>query len=142
MDLRVSFLCIIFAAAVKFKQMAQHNLFGKDGEMLAGRYLLGEGLAVLEYNWRSGHKEIDIIAKERDVLVFVEVKTRRNALYGDATEAVTPQKMRNVILAAEAYIERHNIDSPVRFDVVTVVPDGDTHRIEHVRDAFSSDVEQ
>lgn len=121
--------------------MAQHNLFGKKGEMLAGRYLLGEGLAVLEYNWRSGHKEIDIIAKERDVLVFVEVKSRRNAQYGDATEAVTPQKMRNVILAAEAYMKRFNIDSPVRFDVVTVVPDGDTHIIEHVRDAFYPDVE-
>lgn len=121
--------------------MAQHNLLGKKGEMLAGRYLLGEGLAVLEYNWRSGHKEIDIIAKERDVLVFVEVKTRRNAVFGDATDAVTPQKMRNVILAAEAYVKARNIDSPVRFDVVTVVPDGDSHIIEHVRDAFYTDVE-
>ncbi len=121
--------------------MAQHNLFGKKGEMLAGRYLLGEGLAVLEYNWRSGHKEIDIVAKERDVLVFVEVKARRNVVYGDATEAVTPQKMRNVILAAEAYMKRYNVDSPVRFDVVTVVPNGDSHIIEHVRDAFYPDVE-
>ena len=57
--------------------MARHNLLGNKGEMLAARYLAGEGLAVLEYNWRSGHKEIDIIAKERDVLVFVESLDRK-----------------------------------------------------------------
>ena len=121
--------------------MAQHNLLGNKGEMLAARYLAGEGLAVLEYNWRSGHKEIDLIAKERDVLVFVEVKTRSNESFGDAREAVTPRKMRNVILAAEAYMELKKIDLPVRFDVVTVVPVGDTHRIEHIREAFYPELE-
>ena len=55
--------------------MAQHNLLGNKGEMLASRYLLDKGYAVLHYNWRSGHKEIDLIAKERDTLVFVEVMT-------------------------------------------------------------------
>ena len=109
--------------------------------MLAARYLADKGLAVLEYNWRSGHKEIDLIAKERDVLVFVEVKTRSSESYGDAYEAVTPRKMRNVILAAEAYMKQNEIDLPVRFDVVTVVPVGDTHRIEHIRDAFYPELE-
>ena len=121
--------------------MARHNLLGNKGEMLAARYLAGVGLAVLEYNWRSGHKEIDIIAKERDVLVFVEVKTRSSEAYGDVHEAVTPRKMRNVILAAEAYMESAKVDLPVRFDVVTVVPVGDTHRIEHIRDAFYPELE-
>ena len=58
--------------------MAEHNLLGDKGEMLAGRFLLDKGYAVLHYNWRSGHKEIDIIARQRDVLVFVEVKNLLN----------------------------------------------------------------
>lgn len=121
--------------------MAEHNLLGNKGEMLAARYLAGEGLAVLEYNWRSGHKEIDLIAKERDTLVFVEVKTRRNENFGDVRDAVTPQKMRNIITAAEAYIKKNNIDTHIRFDVVTIVGNGDRHEIEHIRDAFYPDIE-
>ena len=117
--------------------MALHNLLGNKGEMLAARYLADKGFAVLEYNWRSGHKEIDLIAIERNV----EVKTRSNEFYGDVREAVTPRKMRNVILAAEAYMELKKIDLPVRFDVVTVVPVGDTHIIEHIREAFYPELE-
>ena len=121
--------------------MAQHNLLGNKGEMLAARYLADKGLAILEYNWRSGHKEIDLIAKERDTLVFVEVKTRRNENYGDARETVTPQKMRNIVTAAEAYIKKKEIDAPIRFDIVAIVGNGDTHEIEHIRDAFYPDIE-
>ena len=121
--------------------MAHHNLLGNKGEMLASRYLLDKGYAVLHCNWRSGHKEIDIIAKERDVLVFVEVKTRSSEVFGNVFDAVTPQKMRNIILAADAYIQKNMIDLPVRFDVVTIVKEGDTHRIEHVRDAFYPNLE-
>jgi putative endonuclease len=121
--------------------MAQHNLLGNKGEMLAARYLAGEGLAILEYNWRSGHKEIDLIAKERDIYVFIEVKTRRNENFGDASEAVTPQKMSNIIAAAEAYIKKKEIDAPIRFDIVTIVGNGDTHEIEHIRDAFYPGIE-
>lgn len=121
--------------------MALHNLLGNKGEMLAARYLAGEGFAILEYNWRSGHKEIDLIAKERDTLVFVEVKTRRNENYGDARETVTPQKMRNIVTAAEAYIKKKEIDAPIRFDIVAIVGNGDTHEIEHIKDAFYPDIE-
>ncbi len=116
--------------------MARHNLLGSKGEMLASRYLLDSGLAILEYNWRCGHKEIDIVAQERDVLVFVEVKTRSTNSYGNAEDAVTPQKMRHLILAAESYIKQKKIDLDIRFDVVTIVGNGDTHQIEHIRNAF------
>ena len=68
--------------------MAQHNLLGNKGEMLASRYLLDKGYAVLHHNWRTGHKEIDLIAKHRDMLVFVEVKSRASEQYGDAQDAV------------------------------------------------------
>ena len=116
--------------------MAEHNLLGNKGEMLASRYLMDTGIAVLRYNWRCGHKEIDLIARERDTLVFVEVKSRRDESYGDASDAVTPQKIRNLISAAEAYITKYKIDTPYRFDIVTVVGACEPYRIEHITDAF------
>lgn len=116
--------------------MAQHNLLGKKGEMLAARYLLGKGYAILEYNWRCGHKEIDLIAMQRDVLVFVEVKSRATDAFGDAADAVTPAKISRLISAAEVYVQRKKIDLDVRFDIVTVVGDGEAHTIEHIEDAF------
>lgn len=116
--------------------MAQHNLLGKKGEMLAARYLLDKGYAILEYNWRCGHKEVDIIAKERDTVVFVEVKSRATDAFGDAVDAVTPAKISRLISAADAYVQRKNIDLNIRFDIVTVVGDGECHAIEHIEDAF------
>ncbi len=117
--------------------MAEHNLLGNKGEMLASRYLLDKGYAVLHYNWRSGHKEIDLIAQERDTLVFVEVKSRTSELYGNAADAVTPEKIERLITAAEAYILKYNVDLKFRFDVITVVGNCDPYRIEHIVDAFS-----
>ena len=116
--------------------MAEHNLLGNKGEMLASRYLLEKGFAVLHYNWRCGHKEIDLIARERDVLVCVEVKSRRDETYGNAYDAVTPQKIRLLISAAESYVMKYKIDTPYRFDIVTVVGASEPYKIEHIRDAF------
>ena len=118
--------------------MAQHNLLGSKGEMLAARYLLGKGYAVHEYNWRSGHKEIDLIAQWRDVLVFVEVKSRATAAFGNAADAVTPAKIERLLSAAEAYILKNKCDLQYRFDIITVVGEGDEHTIEHSEDAFSA----
>ncbi|MBO7301763.1 MAG: YraN family protein, partial [Bacteroidaceae bacterium] len=69
-------------------------------------------------------------------LVFVEVKSRRNESYGNAYEAVTPQKIRLLISAAEAYVRRYALDLPVRFDIVTVIGICEPYKIEHIRDAF------
>ena len=117
--------------------MAEHNLLGDKGEMLAGRFLLDKGYAVLHYNWRSGHKEIDIIARQRDVLVFVEVKSRRSEEFGNAADAVTPMKIERLITAAQSYITRNRIDLKFRFDIITVVGSCEPYRIEHIQDAFA-----
>lgn len=116
--------------------MASHNLLGAKGEMLAARYLLDKGYAVHHYNWRSGHKEIDIIAQERDVLVFVEVKSRTSEQYGSAADAVTTEKINRLLSAAEAYVHRNRVDLKFRFDVITVIGDCEPYRIEHIEDAF------
>lgn len=121
--------------------MAEHNLLGNKGEMLAARYLLDAGFAIHEYNWRSGHKEIDLVAQERDVLVFVEVKTRTSDAYGAAEDAVTESKMSNLVLAAESYVKTKNIDLDIRFDIVTIVGNDEHRSIRHIRDAFYPTIE-
>lgn len=117
--------------------MAQHNLLGSKGEMLASRYLLDKGYVIHHYNWRSGHKEIDLVAQERDTLVFVEVKSRTSEAYGNAYDAVDDRKMRLLIAAAESYINKFKIDLKFRFDIVTVVGVCEPYRIEHIIDAFT-----
>lgn len=97
---------------------------------------MDKGFAILHYNWRSGHKEIDIIAKERDTLVFVEVKSRSSELYGNAEQAVDDSKIRLLLSAAQTYILKYGIDLKYRFDIITVIGVCEPYRIEHIRDAF------
>ncbi|MBR5594093.1 MAG: YraN family protein [Bacteroidaceae bacterium] len=116
--------------------MAQHNLLGNKGEMLASRYLLDKGYAIHHHNWRCGHKEIDIIAQQRDTLVFVEVKSRTSEEFGNAYDAVDNKKIKLLISAAQAYINKYSIDLKFRFDIITVTGEGEPYKIEHIEDAF------
>lgn len=101
--------------------MAQHNVTGNAGEDLAADYLTAKGYVILERNWRSGHREIDIVARKNGLVVFVEVKTRMSEFFGRPEDAVTPRKMRLLIDAADAYLREHCLDDDVRFDVVCIV---------------------
>lgn len=116
--------------------MAQHNLLGSKGEMLASRYLLDKGYAVHHHNWHSGHKEIDIIAQERDTLVFVEVKSRTSEDFGNAYDAVDDRKIRLLISAAQSYLKKLKVDLKFRFDIITVIGESEPYKIEHIEDAF------
>jgi putative endonuclease len=119
--------------------MAVHNEFGIEGEDKAANYLLREGYTILERNWKSGRKELDIVAEKDGTLVVVEVKARKSNKYGNPEEAVTPTKIRNTVLAADAYIRFNRIDLPVRFDIISVLSsNGDV--INHIEDAFRSPV--
>ena len=101
--------------------MAEHNDFGKLGEELAVNYLIGKGYEILERNWHNIHKEVDIIAKDGQFLVFVEVKTRRSNEYGEPDLAVTKRKQRMLIAAANAYITRNKLDVETRFDIISII---------------------
>lgn len=116
--------------------MAKHNDFGKDGERIAADYLKSKGYVVHHCNWRDGHKELDIVAQERDTLVVVEVKTRASTTFGDASDAVTPAKIRRIVTATDYYVNCYCIDLPVRFDVITIIGEGKESRLEHIIDAF------
>ena len=117
--------------------MALHNELGKWGEDLAASYLERLGYTILERDWKSGHRDLDIIAREGDIVVFVEVKTRHNRDFTDPEMAVDYQKIRHLQQAANHYIKFRHIDNDIRFDIITVVGTMDeTPSIEHIKDAF------
>ena len=116
--------------------MAAHNDFGKQGEELAAQYLINKGYEILERNWRNIHKEIDIIAKDGKDLVIVEVKTRQTDEYGEPDIAVTRQKQRRLISAANAYLFQNKLDINTRFDIISIIFKDGEPVIEHIEDAF------
>jgi len=110
---------------------------GQRGEDITADFLRKKGMRILHRNLRLGRIEFDIIAKDEDSIVFVEVKTSRTHSYGDPVEWVTIQKQRRMAHAAKLYLQKFRIlETPVRFDVVTVVALGTKNQIEHFRDAF------
>lgn len=116
--------------------MAEHNNLGKDGEEQAARYLIEQGYCILQRNWRSGRHEIDIIAKDGEEHVFIEVKTRRDNEFGNPEDAVSNQKIRSIITATDNYLKQFSIDNQVRFDVISIISDGRKFKIKHYKDAF------
>ena len=111
-----------------------HEL-GKMGEDLAINYLANKGYKILDRNWRSGHKEIDIIALDGNTLVAVEVKTRISTTFGEPDIAVGVMKQRMLIWAADAYARYHNMDVDIRFDIISIVFTNREPHIEHIEDA-------
>jgi putative endonuclease len=116
--------------------MAEHNILGKNGEEEAVKYLISHDYTVRHRNWRRGRKELDIVAEKEDELIIVEVKTRRNNLFAEPQDAVTPLKIRRLVLAADAYLRLFQIDLPVRFDIITIVGEAGSFTVEHIKEAF------
>ena len=112
---------------------------GAQGERLACSELRRRGYAILARGFRTRHGEIDIVARDGDVLVFVEVKSRASRRYGTALEAVTARKQRQVAAMARSYLARAGWgERPCRFDVVAVTGSrpGEA-QVTVVRNAFS-----
>lgn len=101
--------------------MAAHNELGKWGEDQAAAFLERHGYHIIERDWKSGRRDIDIIATDGKEVVFVEVKTRRNRLFGEPEEAVDYRKLQSLRLAINHYIKYHRINNEVRFDIISVV---------------------
>lgn len=93
---------------------------GRAGEDAALAHLLRHGLRLVERNFRCQGGEIDLIMRERDTLVFVEVRRRADARHGGAAASITPAKRRRLILAAQVYLLRLAALPPCRFDVVAI----------------------
>ncbi len=117
--------------------MAEHNELGTWGENLAAEYLEGKGYQIVERDWKSGHRDLDLIAMDGDTLVIVEVKTRRNRMFTDPEMAVDYQKINNLRQAANHYVKFKRFDGDVRFDIITIVGTPDAgFDIDHIEDAF------
>ena len=116
--------------------MANHNVLGKAGEDAAAKYLEQNGYTIRDRNWRKNHLELDIVAAKDEELIIVEVKTRSNTDYIEPQDAVNWQKIRRIVVAADAYVKLFCLDVPVRFDIITAVGEPGAFRIEHMKDAF------
>ncbi len=94
---------------------------GERSERKAAEFYKQDGYDILETNWRAGHKEIDLIVKKGNLLVFVEVKSSRTKSFGHPVEKVTAKKIQNLVDAATRYVADHNITGcDLRFDVVAI----------------------
>ncbi len=99
----------------------RHEL-GKIGEDLAVQYIKKKGYKVIERNYRTPYGEIDIIAYDNDVLVFIEVKTRSQNRYGSPAEAITKIKAKHIYRSAEYYVLKHHLEkASIRFDVIEIM---------------------
>ena len=116
------------------------NELGFWGETRAARYLMLHGYRILERNFSCRYGEIDIIAAKRGSVVFVEVKLRKNADFGEARDFVTPSKQRKVRAAAEIWLSKNDTSYEPRFDVIEIyAPNGMSRRglqINHLENAF------
>lgn len=122
--------------------MANHLDTGKHGEEIAAAHLRQQGFVILETNWRYRRFEVDIIAKDGNLLVFVEVKTRSYDYFGRPEEFVTPAKERRLATAAAAYMEQNGHHWAMRFDVVSVLmKNASDFKVEHIKDAFFPGIE-
>lgn len=120
--------------------MGQNNLSGAWGEALAAEYLRKKRYSIIGAGYRCRYGEIDLIAKTRKCLVFVEVKLRKSANFAQAREYVDRRKQEKLRKTASIYLSENPTDMPARFDVIEIyAPNGTQTRcpeINHLEDAF------
>ncbi|HUT40929.1 MAG TPA: YraN family protein [Gammaproteobacteria bacterium] len=110
---------------------------GRDAEQHARQHLQAHGLKLLQCNYHSRHGEIDLVMQDRDSVVFVEVRYRRQTRFGSAAESVDRRKQSRLIACAQHYLQTHPHSArlPCRFDVVTI---NGNDSLEWIRNAFSA----
>jgi len=116
--------------------MAEHIKKGKKSEEEAADWLQDQGYDIVCKNWRYDKKEIDIIAREDKLLVFVEVKSKSFWSEEHPGDIVSIRKQKFLIRAAEAYMNYKRIDTEIRFDVIFVIYKNEERIIEHIKNAF------
>lgn len=111
---------------------------GKEGENIAAKYLAEKGFEIIKRNYQYGHGEIDIVAKDKEFLVFIEVKTRLNLEYGEPEYAINTKKIKQIKKMAELYLFDKEIEEAnCRFDVVAILlNDVSNPQITHYENAF------
>ena len=114
----------------------QTKIYGTRGEIIASNYLKAKGYKIIAMNYKNKLGEIDIIAKDNEYLVFIEVKTRYSRKFGDPLEAVDERKQYKIRNIATMYLKTiHQLDTPCRFDIIAILGDSDDD-IRHIENAF------
>lgn len=113
-----------------------HYELGRQGEAYALDYVKMAGYRVLHTNWRYGKKELDIVGIKDNLLTVFEVKTRFGTHWEEPKDAVVMRKQKNIIEAADAYVQEFNLDVEVQFDIIGLVYNGRGFELEHIKDAF------
>lgn len=116
--------------------MAEHNDLGNWGEEIAVSYLQEQGYEIVETNWTFQKAEIDIIARQNDLLAIIEVKTRSSIDFGLPQDFVKPKKIQLLVKAVNEYIIQNDLDTDVRFDIIAIHKSGKNYSTEHLKDAF------
>ncbi len=118
--------------------MYERHIVGKEGEDEAAKYLERQGYEIIQRNFECRQGEIDIIAKDNDEYVFIEVKTRQNFHYGMPCEEVNEQKQKHIWKATRYYLYSHKLeDSFIRFDVIEVYKRKDKFYVHHIKQAMT-----
>ena len=121
-------------------EFVKKNIIGKKGEDIAKEYLIEKKLKFIDNNFKYGKKEIDLVFldKKNKILIFVEVKTRRNKNFGEPEESINFRKQKNVRQAADGFIfiNREYEGFDVRFDSVSVMLYEDKTEINHIENSF------
>ncbi|MFT5728648.1 MAG: putative endonuclease [Desulforhopalus sp.] len=114
------------------------QILGQKGEKQAAKYLKKKGYKLVTANYRCQYGEIDLIARDADILIFIEVKTRTSTDFGDPAAAVDYRKQQQISKVAHHYlVTHHNDDVDARFDVISILsPNGKMTEIEHITNAF------
>ena len=118
------------------EEMKNHIELGKTGEEIAVRHLEAKGYHLLDRNWKWGREELDIIARDGNFIVIVEVKTRHSNSLADPGTCVNPKKQRILARAAQAYIRYKSMLGEIRFDIIVIILNNSNITVNHVRDAF------
>jgi len=114
-----------------------HNELGEWGEEFATLYLIKQGYKILDRNWFFQKAELDVVCqKEEGILVVVEVKTRNSDFFGDPQSLVSPDKIKNIIKAANDYVISKDLDVEVRFDIIGILKNAKQEDLQHFEDAF------
>jgi len=113
-----------------------HNELGKKGEQLAVDFLIKNGYDIVERNYHFDKAEVDIIAKQNDILAIIEVKTRSTRDFGNPQDFVKPKQIKNLVKAVDEYVTVNELDVEVRFDIIAIVNQNNKYDIEHIEDAF------
>lgn len=118
--------------------MYQRHIIGKIGEDIACEYLSKNNCEIIERNFNCRQGEIDIIAKDKNEMVFIEVKTRRNNKYGSPVDAITYYKQKHIIKSVQYYLYKEKLENTfVRIDVIEVYNKDEKYYVNHIKNAIN-----